>query len=46
MEKLPKLQAHVKNIYFDSKTKQLTCDIYVYKDEKLHIKLKKNYEEL
>lgn len=41
---LPKLQANVKNLFFQDEL--LICEIYVYKDEKLHLKLKRDYNTL
>jgi hypothetical protein len=44
---LPKLTTNVKNISLkDNDPNDLVCEIYVYKDNKLHIKLKKDYKML
>lgn len=45
---LPKLQANVKHIFVqaDGDRDGLVCEIYVYKDEKLHLKLKRDYQQL
>lgn len=43
---LPKLTANVKNVMFLDAADDVDCEIYVYKDEKIHRKLRKTYKEL
>ena len=43
--RLPQLHANVKNIYYDEEGK-LICELYVYKEDALHGKLKKPYFDL
>jgi hypothetical protein len=43
---LPKLTANVKNVVFLASPDNVECEIYVYKDNKIHSKLRRTYMEL